>query len=68
MTFSLERLSKALQRVLRTYLPAEGGREAVVKGQHAVTLHHVHSHAHHPPLYLLLRLQMNLQQKETTQR
>lgn len=58
----LEMLSEA--HGLRTYLPAEGGREAVVKGQHSVALHHVNSHPHHPPLHLLLRLQMNLRQKE----
>lgn len=45
-----------------TYLSAEGGREAIIKSQQAVVLHHMDGHPHHPPLHLLLGLQVHLEQ------
>lgn len=44
-----------------SYLSAEGGREAVVKSQHPIALHHMNSHPHHPLLDLLLCLQVYLE-------
>lgn len=43
-----------------SHLSAEGSTEAAVERQHAVVLHHVHRHADHPHLHLLLRLQVHL--------
>lgn len=43
-----------------TCLSAQGGREAIVKSQQSVGLHHMDGHPHHPPLHLLLRLQVHL--------
>lgn len=48
-----------------THLSAEGGREAIIKSQQAVVLHHMDGHPHHPPLHLLLGLQVHLEQQSS---
>lgn len=43
-----------------THLSTKGSREAIIKSQDSIALHHMNSHPKHPLLHLLLCLQVHL--------